>query len=305
MRLAEAFRGLLTAAGLFEVVPLSFTTPRINRLFPGVCVAGPAVEILNPLRRDETELRRSLLGGLVNVWAHNRNQGAAAIAAFALGKVFWDDGTYRESWRLAGVLAGEMPYAGLGARQQVDFAAGKGLIEALFDLLHLNDRVRWQRLEENEAFHPGKSAAIRLLDQPIGVLGALHPNVEEELAVAEPNCLFELDLEKLLFYSPPRLAFQGLPRFPAVVRDLALVGERDFLSSRVVEFIREWRSELVEDVALFDEYVGAPIPPGKKSLAYSISYRASDRTLTDEEVNSLHEELTQAVQKALPVELRQ
>jgi phenylalanyl-tRNA synthetase beta chain len=137
------------------------------------------------------------------------------------------------------------------------------------------------------------------------VLGALHPNVEEELALSEPNCLFELDLEKLLPYSPPRLAFRGLPRFPAVVRDLALVGDQDFSSSRVVEFIREWRSELVEEVALFDEYVGAPIPPGKKSLAYSISYRASDRTLTDEEVNALHSDLTAALQKALPVELRQ
>lgn len=305
MRMAGTFRGLLTAAGLFEVVPLSFSGPRMNQLFPGVGVNGRPVELLNPLRRDETELRRSLLGGLINVWKHNRNQGAGAIAAFAVGKVFWHDGSPREGWRLAAVLAGDIPCAGLGARRQVEFADGKGLLESLLDLLHLNDRVGWQRLEESDAFHPGKSAVLRLSDQPIGVLGALHPNVEEELALNESNCLFELDLEKLLPYSPPRLAFRGLPRFPAVVRDLALVGEQDFLSSRVVEFIREWRSEFVEDVVLFDEYVGAPIPPGKKSLAYSISYRASDRTLTDEEVNSLHDELTQAVQEALPVELRQ
>jgi phenylalanyl-tRNA synthetase beta chain len=160
-------------------------------------------------------------------------------------------------------------------------------------------------LDENETFHPGKSAVARLGDQTLGLIGALHPNIEEELALMESNCLFELDLDKLLPYSPPRLAFRGLPRFPAVVRDLALVGEQDFPSSRVVEFIREWRSELVEDVALFDEYVGAPMDPGKKSLAYSISYRASDRTLTDEEVNLLHNELTAALREALPVELRQ
>jgi phenylalanyl-tRNA synthetase beta chain len=304
-RLANAFRGLLTAAGLLEVIPLSFSSPRTNQLFPGIGVAGRAVELLNPLRRDEAELRRSLLGGMVNVWRLNRNQGASAIAAFAIGKVFWHDGEPREGWRLAGALANEMPYAGLGARRQVEFADGKGLVEALFDWLHLNDQIRWQRLQGSGAFHPGKSAAIQLGEQPIGVLGALHPNVEEELALTEPNCLFELDLEKLLPYSPPRLTFRGLPRFPAVVRDLALVGDQDFLSRRVVEFIREWRSELVEDVTLFDEYVGASIPPGKKSLAYSISYRASDRTLTDEEVNRLHDELTAALQNALPVELRQ
>jgi phenylalanyl-tRNA synthetase beta chain len=305
MRMANAFRALLAAAGLCEAIPLSFSSPRANQIFPGVGVGGRAVELLNPVRRDEAELRRSLLGGLVNVWRLNRNQGAPCVAIFTAGKVFWHDEAPREAWRLAGVLAGETPHLGLGARRQVEFADGKGLVEALFDLLHLNDRIRWQRLEENDTFHPGKSAVMQLADEPIGVLGALHPNVEEELALSEPNCLFELDLEKLLPYSPPRLAFRGLPRFPAVVRDLALVGDQDFSSSRVVEFIREWRSELVEEVALFDEYVGAPIPPGKKSLAYSISYRASDRTLTDEEVNALHSDLTAALQKALPVELRQ
>jgi phenylalanyl-tRNA synthetase beta chain len=98
---------------------------------------------------------------------------------------------------------------------------------------------------------------------------------------------------------------RGLPRYPAVVRDLALVVDQDFPSNRVVEFIRQWRSELVEDVTLFDEYVGAPIAAGRKSLAYSISYRASDRTLTDEAVNALHEELMAALQKALPATLRQ
>jgi phenylalanyl-tRNA synthetase beta chain len=305
LRMTNAFRGLLAAAGLYEVIPLSFCSARANQLFAGFGVAGRAVELLNPVRRDEAELRQSLLGGLVNVWRLNRNQGAAAIAAFAIGKVFWHDDTPREAWRLAGVLAGEMPYFGLGVRRQVEFADGKGVVEAVLDLLHVNDQARWQRLEENDTFHPGKSAIVQLGDQPIGVLGALHPNVEEELGLSDANCLFELDLEKLLPYSPPRLAFRGLPRFPAVVRDLALVGDQDFSSSRVVEFIRGWRSELVEDVTLFDEYVGAPIAPGKKSLAYSIAYRASDRTLTDEEVNLLHGELTAALQKSLPVELRQ
>jgi phenylalanyl-tRNA synthetase beta chain len=305
MRMANAFRGLLTAAGLFEVIPLSFSPPRANQLFAGVSVDGRPIEILNPLRRDEAELRRSLLGGLVNVWRLNRNQGATAVAAFAIGKVFWHDEVPREEWRLAGVLAGEMPCVGLGQRRQVEFTDGKGLVEALLDSLHLSDQVRWQRMKESNAFHPGKSAVMQLLDQPIGVLGSLHPDVEEELALTEPNCLFELDLERLLPYSPPRLALRGLPRYPAVVRDLALVVDQDFPSNRVVEFIRQWRSELVEDVTLFDEYVGAPIAAGRKSLAYSISYRASDRTLTDEAVNALHEELMAALQKALPATLRQ
>jgi phenylalanyl-tRNA synthetase beta chain len=90
-----------------------------------------------------------------------------------------------------------------------------------------------------------------------------------------------------------------------VARDVAVVVEEDFASDRVVHFIRQWRPELVEDVALFDAYVGAPIPQGQKSLAYRISYRAPDRTLTDEEVNELHTQLIAAVSGELGVSLRE
>ncbi len=146
---------------------------------------------------------------------------------------------------------------------------------------------------------------MRLDGQLIGVLAALHPEVEAELGVEGAHWLFELDLEKLLPYSPPRRVFRGLPRFPAVVRDVAVIADEDFASGRVLQFIRQWRRDLVEDVSLFDAYVGEPIPAGKKSLAYSIAYRAAERTLTDEEVNALHGELTAALCTALGLELRQ
>ena len=141
-------------------------------------------------------------------------------------------------------------------------------------------------------------------NETIGVLGTLHPDLEVEFGVDHAHWLFELDMEKLLPYSQLCRVFRGLPRYPAIVRDLALVVEQDFASDRVVQFVRQWHSELVEDVCLFDEYIGAPIPPGKKSLAYSISYRAPDRTLTDEEVNALQAELTAALSQDLPVEPR-
>jgi phenylalanyl-tRNA synthetase beta chain len=137
------------------------------------------------------------------------------------------------------------------------------------------------------------------------VVGALHPEVEFALGVDTPVWVFELDTDRLLPYCPPQLLFTGLPRFPAVARDVAVVVDEDFASDRVVHFVRQWRPELVEDVALFDAYVGAPIPPGQKGLAYSISYRAADRTLTDDEVNALHAELVAALRRELGVVLRQ
>jgi phenylalanyl-tRNA synthetase beta chain len=164
--------------------------------------------------------------------------------------------------------------------------------------------MRWERWN-GPSFHPGASAALYCDDVLVGVVGALHPDVTFELGLDAAPWSFELDTEKLLPYCPAQLRFSGLPRFPVVGRDVAVVVDEDFASDRVVQFVRQWRPEYVEDVALFDTYAGAPIPTGKKSLAYTISYRAADRTLTDEEVNALHSELVAALSQQLGAELRQ
>ena len=300
----RALKHVLVASGFFEAVTQSFASARINQLLPGLGVAGEPVALLNPINRDEPELRRSLLGGLFSTWHANRSQGVRGLAVFTAARVFWRTEATCEAWRLAGLLAGELPRHGLGAPRAAEFADAKGVVTALLERLHLADRVGWERCEA-PPFHPGKTAQLRCGDDVVGVVGALHPEVEFELDLDSAGWVFELDTEKLLAYSPRQLLFTGLPRFPAVARDVAVVVHEDFASDSVVRFVRQWRPELVEDVALFDAYTGAPIPPGKKSLAYSISYRAADRTLTDEEVNGLHGELTAALIRQLGVELRQ
>jgi len=295
---------LLTAYGFFEVVALSFAATRANAMFPGVGTSGRAVAVANPINRDEPEMRRSLLGGLLGVWRTNRNQGARGVAAFTIGRVFWHDGGVREGWRLGGLLAGDLPQHGLGAARPAAFADAKGALEAVFERTHLLEQVRWIPAA-TAPFHPGKTAIVCCGDEEIGIAGALHPDREAEIGIEGPLWVFELDIEKLLPYRPSQRFFTGLPRYPAVMRDLAVVVDEDFASDRVVQFVRQWRPELVEDVALFDAYTGAPIPAGKKSLAYAITYRAADRTLTDEVVNALQEELLPALTGALGVELRQ
>jgi phenylalanyl-tRNA synthetase beta chain len=303
-RLEREIRSLLRAAGLFEVVGLSFVAPRANQLFPGLRAGGAAVELMNPVNRDEGEMRRSLLTTLVAFWRHNRNHGAAAIAGFSLGKVYWRTDTPGEGWRLAGVLAGQVPRLGLAESRAPVFADAKGVVETVLAHLDLDRRVEWRRDAGAASLHPGKSALLLLDGAPLGVIGALHPDVEAELGVEEAHWLFEVDLEALVRHSPPQHVFRGLPRFPAVARDLALVADERFPADRVVRFVRDWNRDLVEDITLFDEYVGAPIAPGKKSLAYSIAYRAPNRTLTDEEVNALQDQLTEALTSELHVEPR-
>ena len=304
LRWERELKRVLVGYGLSEVISLSFASARTNQLFAGVGVDGDPIGLANPLHREEAQLRRSLLGGLIAMWRHNRNQGMTRVAGFSISKVFWQTSARSEGWRLAALLAGGLSRHGLGPSRSVEFADAKGVVEALFERLHLLDQVHWERWREEMPFHPGKSARIRCGEEEIGLLGAFHPDVEEELDVDGALWVFELDMEKLLSYSPMRCAFRGLPRFPAIVRDLAVVVDEDFASDRVVRFVQQWRRELVEDVSLFDEYVGAPIPTGKKSLAYSIAYRALDRTLTDDEVNALQNELTAALCAELPVAAR-
>jgi len=120
-RWTREVKRVLAAMGLTEAIPLSFTSARMNELFPGLGTNGNPVVLLNPLSREESELRLSLLAGLLSMWRVNRNQGAASIAAFSVGKVYWWEEGAGEGWRLAGLLAGALPSTGLGQAQSAGF----------------------------------------------------------------------------------------------------------------------------------------------------------------------------------------
>ena len=305
LRRQRSVKRFLAALGLSEAVSLSFCSPRLNELFPGLVPGRPPVRVRNPLTQDDSQLRLSLCPGLVRAVRDNLAQGVPAVALFSLGKVFWRTDTFAEAPRLAGVICPALPGRGLGRQVTAEFADAKGIVEGLFDFLGVGE-ARWFPAGDLPTLHPGKTARIVLRDTPIGILGALHPDVADELGINGPCWLFELDLDHLLQYCPARIIFKDLPRFPAVVRDVAVVTESDFAADQVIQFVRQWTqgAAWIEDVHLFDEYVGPQVATGKKSLAYTISYRAPDRTLTDAEVNEMHAELITALQHALHVEPR-
>ena len=185
-----------------------------------------------------------------------------------------------------------------------EFSDAKGLIETLLEQRSILESVTWQRGTGWTSLHPGKSATLRVGDQVLGVLGCLHPDAEVELDIEGEHWLFELDLGLLASLTSSAKRFSGLPRFPAVLRDFAVVVDADFASDQIPRYVREWNRDLVESVKIFDEYVGLPIAQGKKSLAYSVAYRAKDRTLTDEEVNELQSRLLLALETVFAVEQR-
>jgi phenylalanyl-tRNA synthetase beta chain len=300
-------RSLLTCEGLTEAINLPFMGEGMNRIFPGVWQDAPAaVSVLNPLTKENAEMRHSLLPGLIDNLRLNLAYKVRSSHAFHLGKVFslGADNEAIERQCVAGLMYGPRPRNGLRRAEElsIDFSESKGLVEAVLECFRLGDAVNWS--PANAGFlHPGKSANVLRDDAAFGYVGQLHPDLTDQLELPKLFA-FELDFEKLLEYAPRRITVHALPRFPAVERDVALVVDRDFASQQVIGWFQNLGESLIEHVEVFDEYVGAPVPDGKKSLAYKVSYRAEDRTLTDAEINALHQKLVERLGETFGAERR-
>ena len=297
-------RALLAGEGLSEAINHPFASENSNRNFPGLWPTDP-VAVINPLARENGELRASLIPGLIENLRLNLAHKAEGFHIFHLGKVFgFDGGEATEHGVVAGLLYGARPRQGLraGEEQPMGFLEAKGIVESVLALFRLRETAGWQR-SAAKFLHPGKAADARVNDTALGYLGEIHPDLAEALGVP-PALVFELDLEKLLEYAPRRIVTQPLPRFPAVERDVAIVVDREFASQKITGWIHALGEPWIERAEVFDQYLGAPIPDGKKSLAYRISYRAEDKTLTDMEVNEVHRRLVNRLGEVFGAEQR-
>jgi phenylalanyl-tRNA synthetase beta chain len=303
----RALRAFLAGEGLVEVINLPFTSETLNHAFSGLWQGAAApVAVVNPLVKESAEMRMSLIPGLIENLRANLAQKVASYHAYHLGKVFRvaPEMTPQERLYVSGIVYGARSRRGL--REANEDAPGfldcKGLVEGLCDLLRIGDQVGWSD-DASVVLHPGKRALARIGEDPLGYLGEIHPDICDAFGLPS-FFLFELDLEKLLEYAPRKISVRNLPRFPSVGRDFAVLVERDFESQRIVSWINSLAEALIEHVEVFDEYRGDPVPEDKKSLAYKISYRAEDRTLTDAEINALHQHLVSEIGKVFGAELR-
>lgn len=310
LRWERRIRSFLAGEGLTEMIHLPFASAQMNRGFPGLWQDQRSpVSILNPLIQENAEMRLSLLPGLVENLKAHISQKLKGFYGFDLGKVFSlnREGSPEEKECLAAILSGKRERKGLRAKEEpsLSFLDIKGLVEEILELVGVGERAAWTKRRAPSFLHPGKASSLEIDDSWIGYLGELHPELCEALNL--PSFLiFELDFEKLVQYAPRQLTFCPLPRFPSVERDLAVVLDDEFPAQRIVSWIKEqFKNPLVEDVQVFDQYKGSPVPEGKKSLAYTVSYRAKDRTLTDAEVKDLHRELVSRIGEVFGAQLRE
>ncbi len=297
---------LLVAQGLHEMRTLRFVSEAWNARVAGLVAGGVAVKLRNPMSSEVAEMRRSLLPNLILAAARNRRGGEPWVRGFEIGTVFAEEnGRHRERQAVGGILVGPLPARGLVREDRSEsLYDAKGVVAEMLSGLGV-ERVEWRAQGIPSFLHPGKSASVEIPGAGvIGIVGGLHPEIARAADLDADAWAFELDFEKLEPYCSRRVTFRTIPKYPAIVRDLAIVANEQFEAQAVLDTIASCSDLPVENTRLFDLYRGAPLPAGKKSLAYSISYRAADRTLTDDEVNQFHRSLIERVTRTLGVELR-
>lgn len=299
--LREAFR----AAGLTEVMHYSWTKSGAER----------QVVVINPLLSEFSALRTEMLTGLVDAFQYNLEQGNGPLNAFELGRVFWqDEESLKEADAVAGILGGD-PVQGKWLRQSqgeqpLSWYEAKGILESVFDRLRLN--VEYQPDRRNPQLHPGRTASLWLQGIRLGTFGQLHPQLRQERDLPEAVYAFELDLDVLLDgldqSRETGIVFRPYSPYPATDRDLAFYAPLDTSVGELIRTIRKAAAtpngSLLESVELFDEYRGETVPEGQRSLAFRLLYRASDRTLTDAEVDPIHQKVRAALEEKFNVTLR-
>jgi phenylalanyl-tRNA synthetase beta chain len=302
-RIGEALR----AAGLNEALTWAFSDPsdaeRVGWTF------GPdeqPVRLLNPMSVEQSVLRFSTLPGLLRAVSNNQRKGVTDVQLYEMGAV-WRTSPGRKQPKertvLSSVLAGSWDRPGWNdTPPPLDFFDGKGAIQTVAEELGI---ARWRvRTADLPWLQPGRSAEVLIGGDVVGWLGEVHPSVLEAYECAGPVTAFELQLKPLLKAAREVREFVDIPRFPAVKIDLAIVVPEDVTVERALQSIRSAGGKLLEDARLFDVYRGKGVEAGKKSLAFSLTYREPERTLTDDEVAAAHEKVVRKVTGAVGGELR-
>ncbi|MBV9469075.1 MAG: phenylalanine--tRNA ligase subunit beta [Abitibacteriaceae bacterium] len=309
-RLEEQARSALVRCGLTEIVTYTLqSAAAVERagLLSNDSVTS-AIKLRNPISEDYTQLRTSLIPSLLETLATNARY---RVQLFELGKVYLprDDGSVEtvkeqpnECRRIAiGLLDAPVPRWQKGA-PEMDFFFLKGVVE---QLLHaLGTPAPQYQASQQSPFHPGRCASLSLDGQDLGVLGEVHPAIAEGYGLKHRAYLATLEFDALVRHISLIKAYTPLMRFPAIERDLALVLRAEVPAGTVQTVLRNAAGSLLESIEVFDVYSGSPIEAGFKSVALALRFRATDRTLTDAEVESTMHQIQAAATRELNAQLR-
>lgn len=284
-----ALRKQLIARGYQEAITYSFIEPKLSALFdPEV---SPVV-LRNPISADMAAMRTSLMPGLVSVLRNNLNRQQNRVRLFESGLRFVPSGEgLKQEMMLAGLIyGGRAPESWANAVEAVDFFDLKGDLESLLALTG-DESTFLVKPGKHPALHPGQTAEIYRDGEWQGVIGALHPSLQQQLDIPQSVYLFEVRLSSLLKARIP--AFTSLSKFPEVRRDLALLVGRDLAVENLLGAVKAQAGEHLIDLKVFDVYMGKGIDPHRKSVAMGLTFQHPSRTLNEDEINASIDSIVQ------------
>lgn len=296
--LEDYIKSLLSGMGLYEITTYSFISPKC---YDSICAHADSplrnyVRILNPLGEDFSSMRTTLIPNMMEVIARNSNRGVDEAALYEIGSVF-----IPKSQPVT-----EEPYENLklciGMYGKYDFYDIKGIIEGVLARLGITVSLRPEA--DDPTFHPGRTAAMYVNDDRIGIYGETSPQTLNNYGLDHKVYVAELDVEKLLQYKNTDWKYEALPKYPSMVRDIAVTVKDEVLAGSMIEAIEAVNPYLIENVELFDVYKGEHIEEGYKSCAFSVTYRNKERTLKEKEVENIHNKILNVLEKKFGAKLR-
>ncbi len=299
LRVEETAREIAEFCGFSQSMTYSFESPKVfdRLMIPEDSGLRQAIEISNPLGEDFSIMRTTPLHGMLNSLSTNYNRRNKDVRLYELANIYLPGALPLTE------LPDERQQFVLGAYGEVDFFDMKGVIEEFFDKTGMKKKPHYDPRSGKTWLHPGRQANVVYDNVVIGYLGEVHPDVADNYKIGEKTYIAVLDMPALLPYTTYDRKYEGLAKYPAVTRDISMVVPKTVMVGEIEDMIVQRGGRILESCKLFDIYEGAQILAGYKSVAYSITFRAKDRTLEDKEVNSVMEKILHGL-RSMGIELR-
>lgn len=299
LRVEEVARDIAEFCGFSQGMTYSFESPKVfdKLMIPADSPLRQTVEIMNPLGEDYSIMRTTSLNGMLTSLATNYNRRNKNVRLYELGNVY-----IPKALPLTELPEERMQFT-LGMYGDGDFFSMKGVVEEFFEKVGLHKKETYDPNAGKPYLHPGRQANIIYDGKVVGYLGELHPDVADAYGIGTRAYVAVIDMPEIVERASFDRKYTGIARFPAVTRDISMVLPKDILVGQVEEVIEKKGGVYLESYALFDLYEGAQIKEGYKSVAYSIVFRAKDKTLEDSEVSESMDRILKALE-GMGIELR-
>ncbi len=286
-------RTVVEGYGFCEGMSFSFESPKV---YDKLCLSEDdtlrkSIRINNPLGEDYSVMRTSALGGILSSLSTNYNRRNKNVRLYELANV------YIPKEIPLSELPDERMQLALGMYGEGDFFTMKGVVEDVLYRLGLKEKAEYKPDAGKAYLHPGRQADIIYKKHNIGFIGEVHPVVQKSFEIGEKTYIAVIDMKAATDMADAYVKYQGVPKFPAITRDISLSMKKEVTAGEIEEIIRKAGGQLLESYELFDIYEGSQLLKGYKSLAYKIVLRAKDRTLTDSDANQIMDKIISSLAK--------